>query len=134
MEQQNQRDHSIGLKKEIAELRADLAEVKQLLQQFARHVGDKSSLTDQVNVGYYSETTLNNQGKNLKEAPAIYDPHRKPIHKPNQIPHISEGESATCTRCQHTWIPYVRRPKKCPSCRQAWYKPKAWTRTKSLTS
>ena len=133
MEPQSQGAPSSDLKKEIAEVRADLAEIKQLLQQFAQHMGGKSSLTDQSNIGYYSKPMLDNQDKNSKEAPAIYRSRRKLGRKPKQIPHISEGKSATCTRCGHTWIPYVRKPKKCPSCRQAWYKPKAWTRTKSLT-
>ena len=132
MDTQPPEDPSVHLREQIADLKADIAEVKQLLRQLAGHVGDRSSLTYQANIGYYSEATLDNQEKNLKEASTIYTSHPNPVRRPNEIPCVSEGKSATCIRCGHTWVPFVRRPKKCPSCRQAWYKPKAWTRTKSL--
>ena len=39
--------------------------------------------------------------------------------------------SLVCVRCGHKWTPYVRSPKKCPKCRQVWYREKAWSRKKN---
>ena len=132
MEPQPQEDSSVHFKEQIADLKADLAQIKELLQRLARHIDDKPSLTNQANLDYYLQPTLNNQEQNLREEESIYSSNAKPLGKPSQIPFVAEGQRATCARCKHTWFPFVRRPKKCPSCRQPWYKPKAWVRNKHL--
>ncbi len=42
----------------------------------------------------------------------------------------NEQRPLTCVRCGHQWVPYVQSPKKCPKCRQIWYRDKAWERKK----
>ena len=132
METQPPRENSAHLEERVAEMQADLLEVKQLLQQLAKVINDKFSLTDQPNHRYIYERGFDNQEKNPKGDSAMPNTKPKPSDRPNHIPFIEEGGSATCSRCEHTWIPFVRRPKQCPACRQPWYKPKAWVRNKSL--
>ena len=132
MEPESQENPSADLKEQFADLKADLAQIKQLLERLAGRLDDKPSLTEQSNLGYSVRTTLNNQGKNAKEKSPIKTPNGSDSAKSAHPPYVDEGHQATCTRCGHTWIPFVRRPKKCPSCRQPWYKPKAWLRNKHL--
>ena len=132
MDTQPPQGFSTDLEEKVADLQADLTEIKQLLQKLVKDIDDKFPLTDQSNHRYYYERGLDNQGKNEEEGSPILSPGRKQVGKPKQLPYVEEGDQAICTRCGHTWIPFVRRPKQCPACRQTWYKPKAWTRTKSL--
>ena len=73
-----------------------------------------------VNVDYYKKLTLAIQEGNatgIQESAAM-----------KGLEDRAEAVSLECVRCQHRWVPYVQRPKKCPHCKQTWDKPKAWTR------
>lgn len=134
MEQQPPNDSPANLEEQVADLKTDLNEVKQLLQQLVKHIDDKFPLTHDPNHRYYDERELDNQPENSSEGSPISTNRSKPANRPNPIPYIEEGQQASCGRCGHTWVPIVRRPKQCPACRQKWYRPKAWTRTKSGVS
>ena len=134
MEQQPPNDSPDNLEKKVADLQSDLNEVKRLLQQLVKHMEDKFPLTHDPNYRYYREREFGNQPENSSEGSPISANRSKSADRPNPIPYIEEGQQASCGRCGHTWVPFVRRPKQCPACRQTWYKPKAWTRTKSLMS
>ena len=44
----------------------------------------------------------------------------------NRIQEQTSQPTLTCVRCGHEWAPYVSSPKKCPKCRQVWFREKAW--------
>lgn len=121
-----------ALLRKVTELQTELTEIKRLLQNLTREVTARIPLTDQSNYRYYSERGLDNQVKKKGGKRTIVNSDQKQVGKLRESPYVAEGEQATCTRCGHTWLPFVRRPKQCPSCRQTWYKPKAWTRGKNL--
>ena len=120
-----------ALVRKVSELQTELTEIKRLLENLARDIATKFPLTDQPNYRYYYEQDLDNQEKTQRRSRPIANSNQKQAGKLPQSPYVGEGEQATCTRCGHTWTPFVRRPKQCPACRQTWYKPKAWTRNKS---
>ena len=134
MEQQPPNDSQDNLEKQVADLKTDMQEVKQLLQHLVKQFDEKIPLTHDPNSRYYPQREVDNQPENSSEGPAISTTRSKPANRPNPIPYIEEGQQASCARCGHTWVPFVRRPKQCPACRQTWYRPKAWTRTKSVMS
>lgn len=134
MEQQPPNDTPANLEEQVAHLKTDMKEVKQLLRELLKHFDDKIPLTHHTKHRYYEDREFDNQPQNVPEGPPISNTRSKPADRPSPIPHIDEGQEASCRRCGHTWVPFVRRPKQCPACRQKWYKPKAWTRTKSLMS
>lgn len=134
MDTQPQGDTSPGLEDKVAEIQAELVEIKRLLKNLARDIDDKLSLTDQPSHSYYHNLGIDNQEKKKKENLPIISSNRRQAEKSTHPPYVEEGEKATCARCGHAWIPFVRRPKQCPSCHQTWYKPKAWTRNRKFST
>ncbi len=136
------------LQAEISGMKTELTEIKRLLsdkardeywenaaatlEKLTRDMATRFPLTHQPNNRYYHDQESDIQGENQEELRTIDNPKRKQAGRPRESPYVREGEQAICTRCGHTWIPFVRRPKQCPACRQTWYKPKAWTRNKSV--
>ena len=129
MEQQPPHNVPDNLGQQVADLKSELSEVKELLLTLVRRIDDNFPLTGETNYRYYRDRELDYQQKNAPEGLPIISAGSKTADEPNPIPYIEEGQRATCSRCGHTWVPFVRRPKLCPACRQKWYKPKAWTRT-----
>ena len=131
MDTQPPEDQS-ALERKVTELQAELTEIKRLLENLTREIVAKLPLTDQPNYRYNYEQGSDNQAKRQGITRTIVNSGQRQVGKLRESPYVGEGEQATCTRCGHTWLPFVRRPKQCPSCHQTWYKPKAWTRSKSL--
>ena len=87
-----------------------LNRLDELLHEFVRqrllepsHIarGDEPTHSEIANVDNYREDLRTVQGK-------------------------TSQSTLMCVRCGHVWEPYVRSPKKCPRCRQVWYREKAW--------
>ena len=58
-----------------------------------------------------------------------------PPPTPNKAapPTIPQGGTATCVRCHHAWVPYVRQPRKCPKCHTPWWYLPRWRWRKKPT-
>ena len=85
---------------------------------------DSPPLTDISTIGYSEEDLLRNQRQDQTQAAQIQEEHRG--RDKDDPPLIPEGTKLTCVRCEYTWTPHARRPKKCPKCEAPWWIPPKW--------
>ncbi len=104
-----------ALAEQIADLRRELSEIKQI-----------SSLTYKSLKSYYADVQGFDQEINPETGLAIPKPESSDGKNKNNPPLVPEGTRLTCIRCNYQWTPRARRPHLCPRCKTPWWFPPKW--------
>ena len=100
-----------ALVRAIEELQAQMIEVRKQI----------SDLTNNPHKSYYQNLENPSQGQIIESRMPVLQEKEEYGNNKNDPPYIPHLALLQCVRCEHTWSPRTRRPKKCPSCKAPWW-------------